>query len=588
MAFVMSNCPSCGFLVQSEWTTCNFCRADLAAPALAPAQAAPVPAADAPSPTASDLAAALLPPAPPPLSTHSPIADLTELQRALPGFGIPIPVPPPGADVAFPTDADGTPLLAEHRPPDVYTPSKKRRRPLIVIVAIVVIAAVAMKVTNNGGPHDYPRAWDPRVADLASFVETSRQLEFDHPVYVDFLTAEQYSDATRTDETELSDEDKASLESQEREFRALGLVHGDIDLFGATNDLVDTGTLAFYDFHSKRITVRGTDLTPDLRVTLVHELTHALQDQHWDLTAMQEGAPTSGAATASRALIEGDATRLEDMYIDQMSAADKRAYDEAQPASADEAGLGTIPDSLVALFGAPYALGDSFLRALEARGGVGEINVAFDKPPTTEEELFDPTLFLAGDAAKPLDALEAPKGAEVIDEGDFGVVTLFLVLAERIEPHWALATVDGWNGDAYVAYEQNDQVCLDIAVGTDTTADSDQLHAVFQAWSATMPTGSTSIGRGVGRVTIHACDPGADASAQTTGAGAAAMVLPATRAAVMAVFLGEGVTNDQARCGGTAVVNQFSPEQLTGDEIAKDGSLESAIIAAVGTCSMSP
>ena len=35
--------------------------------------------------------------------------------------------------------------------------------------------------------------------------------------------------------------------------------------------------------------MRGTDLTDvDVRITLVHELTHALQDQHFDLTKLDE------------------------------------------------------------------------------------------------------------------------------------------------------------------------------------------------------------------------------------------------------------------------------------------------------------
>ena len=33
----------------------------------------------------------------------------------------------------------------------------------------------------------YPAAWDPRVVDLVSFVEKQRGLNFEHPVFVDFL-----------------------------------------------------------------------------------------------------------------------------------------------------------------------------------------------------------------------------------------------------------------------------------------------------------------------------------------------------------------------------------------------------------------
>ena len=50
----------------------------------------------------------------------------------------------------------------------------------------------------------------------------------------------------------------------------------------------DGGTLAFYDPTDERVRVRGTEMTVGLEVTLVHELTHALQDQHFDLERLNE------------------------------------------------------------------------------------------------------------------------------------------------------------------------------------------------------------------------------------------------------------------------------------------------------------
>ena len=60
----------------------------------------------------------------------------------------------------------------------------------VIAVGLLVIGAVAVvtdQFTDDGPGH--PDEWDPRVADLAAFVEDERGLDFDHPVYVDFLTA---------------------------------------------------------------------------------------------------------------------------------------------------------------------------------------------------------------------------------------------------------------------------------------------------------------------------------------------------------------------------------------------------------------
>ena len=54
--------------------------------------------------------------------------------------------------------------------------------------------------------------------------------------------------------------------------------------------------------------------TAPRRSTLAHELTHALQDQHFDLTKLQKAATRSHSSGALRALVEGDARRVQLLY----------------------------------------------------------------------------------------------------------------------------------------------------------------------------------------------------------------------------------------------------------------------------------
>ena len=103
------------------------------------------------------------------------------------------------------------------------------------------VTVVVLRQTEN----DYPKEWDPRVVELADFVQRERGALYEHPVPVDFLSPEEYSKRTRTEEGTLSDDDKAELEQFEGTMRALGLLAADVDLFKVTNDLVDTGTLAY-------------------------------------------------------------------------------------------------------------------------------------------------------------------------------------------------------------------------------------------------------------------------------------------------------------------------------------------------------
>ena len=229
-------------------------------------------------------------------------------------------------------------------------------------------------------------------------MERERGALYDHPVPVDFLTPEEYSERTRTDEGDLSDEDKAEMEQFEGSLRALGILAADVDLLEASNELSDSGTLAYYDPAEERVVVRGTEVTPGLAVTLVHELTHVLQDQVFALDRYEEGdeEPTSGEVFAFNALVEGDADRIEEIYIDSLDQAVQDAIEAENEAGFEEYQAADIPAALDALFGAIYGLGDSFLAILESVRGES-VDGAFDDPPVSEEQVFDPFSYLDDD-----------------------------------------------------------------------------------------------------------------------------------------------------------------------------------------------
>ena len=101
----------------------------------------------------------------------------------------PLPPPPPPPAAAWEPSASAW----SHLPPPPAPPTAGPRRwPAalgVIAVGLLVIGAVAVvtdQFTDDGPGH--PDEWDPRVADLAAFVEDERGLDFDHPVYVDFLT----------------------------------------------------------------------------------------------------------------------------------------------------------------------------------------------------------------------------------------------------------------------------------------------------------------------------------------------------------------------------------------------------------------
>src|SRR5207244_3042537 len=161
-----------------------------------------------------------------------------------------------------------------------------------------------------------------------------------HPVQVHFLAPAAFNKLVAASPDDLA-QHRDEIEQSTRLLRAAGLIGAHVDLAQVVNATQVAGTLAFYDENRKQVYVRGTGpLDEQTRVTLAHELTHVLQDQDLDLGKLQHRAEdsTSGSADAFRALVEGDASRIEGEYLQGLSKADRRAYmQQSRESSADAA-----------------------------------------------------------------------------------------------------------------------------------------------------------------------------------------------------------------------------------------------------------
>lgn len=455
---------------------------------------------------------------------------------------------------------------------------------IIALSALVVAALVAGSayLVVRGKP-DFPKYWDSRVAPIAAWVAKARNLDFKHPVEVDFLNASEYSVASRGDQAPDA-ETKRQMDDTVAQMRAFGFVQGDVDLEAANDTLNDTGTLAYYDPSSKRILVRGTTITPSLRVTLAHELVHVLQDQHFDLSRMQ-GLPENQTA-GFRALAEGDAERIETRYVsDALTPAERAAYQKESSASGDAA-KGAIdkkvPEALTALFAAPYAFGPSLVAYLEREGGDEAVNAAFDAPPT-DEVLFNPQLSNTA-AAVPLKVeVEAPGGTEKIDSGQFGPTAWYLLLASRLSPIRALKATDGFGGDAYVVYREQTKVCVRAYAVGDDTAQTTELAAALKLWAAQSPAGTASVTIDAGRIRFQSCDPGPKVKVPGK-VTLDLLVLPVTRTQVFVAIAKGGTTEEVASCVAGRIVERFTVGQLIDDAYLGSAPAQAVIQQVKGGC----
>ena len=134
-----------------------------------------------------------------------------------------------------------------------------RRRRLVAALLVVVALGILSSPLGAGEKKKRPKEWDERVQPFVDFVEETRELEFDHPVTVRFLSDKKFEAELRADYDELTDEDKALDQQLAGELVALGLAAQVVDLSQASEDLDAEGTVGFYDPEVEELVVRGTD-----------------------------------------------------------------------------------------------------------------------------------------------------------------------------------------------------------------------------------------------------------------------------------------------------------------------------------------
>jgi hypothetical protein len=448
-------------------------------------------------------------------------------------------------------------------PPVPTAPPGRRGLVRALFVAIALIASTAGAAAWQGARHSgappHPAQWDPRLADIVSFVENERGLTFQHPVFVDYLAPEAFRQTLRGDPDKVGAQDRRELEHTIGFFRAIGLVEGTPDLLGGTNQLNDDGTLAYYDPSDQRVRVRGTELTEAVKATLAHELTHALQDQYFNLSRV---GGEGDALDRFRAVVEGDAMRVERRWVDHLDAAARKAHDAGRADEAKGADFSAVPEVLTTLFSAPYDLGEPFAEILHAIGGNPAVDRAFKSPPTSDEQLLDPFRYLDGDTPLPVKEPVLQKGETRLDGGDFGAFGLYLMLAQRLSPRDALRAVDGWGGDSYVHFDRAARSCVRADFVGVNTQETDQLAVTLEAWARAMPVGAASVARHDAQIEVNSCDPG---PGPTIGGPrlADAVNWPLARTYTALGALESGAPQDMARCYSEALIKAFTPDQLS-------------------------
>ncbi|MEM7230393.1 MAG: hypothetical protein AAF432_16425 [Planctomycetota bacterium] len=301
----------------------------------------------------------------------------------------------------------------------------------------------------------------------------------------------------------------------------LGMITEPLDLGEAFRQALLTQAGAYYDPAQGTFFYLMVDMPMmALQTIAAHELTHALQDQHFDLNKYLEDVMAmtmddirqDDAILAARSLVEGEATYIHTLFqfkqmgmdieqgmpmvrtamkmqaemdLDELVKMSQQMMeqqfgkldDDNDLAKSIEA-MDEIPDYIIKPLIGAYMIGANFVMEVHDAKGWGGVNSIYEARPASMEQVLHPQKY-GTDLPTPvvLPDLQALDGWQKIDaavHGEFFMMTWLENLGVRRSV--AKKAAAGWDGDTYAAFRSPDG---DVIAVLATTWDSEKQAKEF-------------------------------------------------------------------------------------------------------------
>jgi hypothetical protein len=332
------------------------------------------------------------------------------------------------------------------------------------------------------------------VREVSATVEQLRRLRFKAPVAVEVVDG---ATARKDFEKDIDDAARKEAARTRDAWAQLGLVSEKADLVAAQLDLAENDVLGYYQSGSK--VFRVLDHVPELEIrsVMAHELTHALEDQHHDLEALQKRATNEDQAVAIRSVIEGSAMVTTLAMMNRQGGIGK-AKEEAAKTSQEQAkkvqGAPTFVQMRLLM---PYTLGFSFLLRgkpwewLYDGVRIEDIEQAYAQPPHSTREILHPEQYwgVRREAARSLALPDLSKalgpGWSQALTGSIGELGLTLLTGSQLKPdsyeillptRWITTGATGNAGELYHHYVNGERKVTLLLTRWETLRDADEFQ----------------------------------------------------------------------------------------------------------------
>jgi hypothetical protein len=306
----------------------------------------------------------------------------------------------------------------------------------------------------------------------------------------------------------------AQMHAMEVSLRKFGLAPPEFEYRPFIIKLLTEQVAGYYDAKSQQFHLADWLELEGQKPVMAHELTHALQDQHFNLRRFEKWPHgDSDAELAVHALVEGDATLAMTIYMAKnplVALAFSRSLTTGVATEQYNQAPRAMRESLIF----PYLQGSEWATQLYRRGGWDSVSSAFTKLPLSTEQILhaekyfkyerpekivlpDVTSLLNAGSSNQQSAISIHKSARRlpaanrslptasawrrIDSDVNGEWNYYLILDQFLTaPADSKRAAAGWAGDRYALYEgPNHQVFLAQVAAWDTENDAREFFDAY-------------------------------------------------------------------------------------------------------------
>jgi hypothetical protein len=288
------------------------------------------------------------------------------------------------------------------------------------------------------------------------------------------------------------DKNPAERYAGARSAEAFGLLPKAFDLDSFMIDLLTEQIAGLYDPKAHEFYVADWIPIADQRMVMAHELTHALEDQHFEIEDWVKAArPNDDSELAREAVLEGSAMAAMVEYLLQGSGRSLQDLPDIDPAMligdmTETPLLKKAPPFLKDALIFPYLDGLTFSAAILKPTGWEGLPAVFTKPPVSTQQILHPELYRSSKVPNPvtipsIDKALGPEWTKLEDNimGEFGWKEVF---RQFLDDSRAKSLSAAWDGDRYMVYEHKRTKRL-LLITRERLASPEQAERFFGQYS---------------------------------------------------------------------------------------------------------